>query len=206
MIELSPKISLRLPQWAAQTVLHSVVYRTNEEKMGLVLDLLSSQIDYGTGYPFASAIFEKSHRILAVGVNYSVALNNSTAHAEMLALQFAQGTLNKPYLPKSGEYTLVTSAQPCAMCIGAIYSSGIRQIVVGARECDIEEIMKFGQGPVHPQWREFLAAKEIQIVEDVERERARSLMQKFVTQTSRPHKKIEQSTSLDLPGQNSGVK
>jgi tRNA(Arg) A34 adenosine deaminase TadA len=193
MITQSKELILRLPEWTTEKVERSLVYPTVNDKMGFVLGLLSAQIEYNTGFPFAAAIFDNSHKVSAVGVNASQLLNNSTAHAELLALQFAQAAAGKPYLPKSGDYTLVTSAQPCAMCMGAIYNSGLRELVIGARDSDILDILKFGQGPIDPQWREFMAAKQIKIFEDIERERAVALMQEYVASSGLSHKKIERS-------------
>ena len=181
MTEHARDISLKLPLWTEQIVKREQVYPTVNDKMGFVLDILSSQITRETGYPFAAAIFDKMHKMVGVGVNNSLLLRNSTAHAEMLALQFAQAGIGKAYLPKSEGFTLVTSAQPCCMCIGAIFNSGVRELVIAASQQDVTEILGFGPGPLHPEWREFFAAKDITVVEDVERERTRRLMLEYKT-------------------------
>ena len=106
------ELSLKLPTWTEARIGHALIYPTHSEKMGFVLDLLAAHIEHETGYPFAAAIFDREHKVVAVGVNNSILLDNSTAHAELLALQFAQARLEKPYLPKSGGYTLAASAQP----------------------------------------------------------------------------------------------
>lgn len=185
MTEPAREISLNLPTWTEQFTQRAQVYPTVADKMGFVLDLLEAQILNDTGYPFSAVIFDSEHRVAGVGVNNSLLLKNSTAHAEMLALQFAQSEIGKAYLPKNGGFTLVTSAQPCSMCVGAIYASGIRELVVAASQSDVTEILGFGPGPLHPQWREFFAAKGITIVEDVEKNRARSLMLKYADAVSR---------------------
>jgi tRNA(Arg) A34 adenosine deaminase TadA len=147
--------------------------------MSFVLDLLELHIEQGTGYPFAAAVFDGEHRLISIGVNYSSALFNSTAHAELLALQFAQAAIKRPYLPKKGEYSLVTSAQPCVMCSGAIFLSGVREVVTAALESDIQEIMGFGLGPLSSLWREDFVGKTISVREGVDRERARQLMRSY---------------------------
>jgi hypothetical protein len=55
----------------------------------------------------------------------------------------------------------------------------VRELVIGASESDVEDIMGFGAGPLHPQWREFFAAKNIAVIEDVERDRARALISAY---------------------------
>ncbi len=197
------RLLLQLPAWAEARIAHDLLYPTHSEKMDFVLDLLDAHIKHRTGYPFTAAIFNSEHKVIAVGVNNSILLNNSTAHAEMLAVQFSQAYLEKPYLPKGRGYTLVASAQPCAMCSAAIYSSGIRELIVGASASDVEEIMGFGLGPLHSDWREFFAAKKINVVEGVDRERAKALLLEYQALTagslSADNKGLRPGTPPDAP-------
>ena len=164
----------------------STQFLSSEAKMELVLQILGARIARGDGYPFAAAIFDSEDRLVSAATNESLLLNNSTAHAELIVLQLVQSILEKPYLPRKGEYSLVSSAQPCAMCTGAIFNSGISSLVFGATDSDVVEIMGFGQGPVHPQWREFLESKKIAIEEGVLRQEARSLLSEYVWQRESP--------------------
>jgi len=195
------EISLRLPHWVDGAIRQASVYPSASAKMEFVLDVLSAHIMHGTGYPFAAAVFDTDHKVSAIGVNNSLALNNSTAHAELLALQFAQQGVGRPYFPRAGAYTLVTSAEPCAMCCGAVFSSGIRELVVAASASDVEEILGFGPGPVHPQWREFFAAKQIVTVEGVGRDRARTLLLEHRERLRAPQApRIDRVGGESLPG------
>ena len=56
-------------------------------------------------------------------------LNDSTAHAELIAITSAQNNLNSKNLKNC---TLYTTLEPCMMCYGAIYWSKIKTIVYGA--------------------------------------------------------------------------
>ena len=68
-------------------------------------------------------------KIIAKSHNQVELLNDSTAHAEILALTTAYQHLGSKYLP---EATLYVTVEPCLMCSGALYWSKISKIVFGA--------------------------------------------------------------------------
>lgn len=70
-------------------------------------------------------------RIIARGHNQVEQLNDSTAHAEMIALTSAFNTIGSKYLP---EATLYVTVEPCLMCCGAMYWSKVNRIVYGASD------------------------------------------------------------------------
>jgi len=74
------------------------------------------------------AIIVMNNRIIARAHNQVELLNDSTAHAEILALTSAFDFLNSKYLP---EATLYVTVEPCLMCSGALYWSKIGKIVYG---------------------------------------------------------------------------
>lgn len=75
------------------------------------------------------AIIVMSNRIIARAHNQVELLNDSTAHAEILAITTAFNFLGSKYLP---EATLYVTLEPCLMCSGALYWSKIGKIVYGA--------------------------------------------------------------------------
>jgi tRNA(adenine34) deaminase len=75
------------------------------------------------------AIIVMNNRIIARAHNQVELLNDSTAHAEILALTSAFDFLSSKYLP---EATLYVTLEPCLMCSGALYWSKIGKIVYGA--------------------------------------------------------------------------
>ena len=75
------------------------------------------------------AIIVTNNRIIARAHNQVELLNDSTAHAEILALTSAFDFLSSKYLP---EATLYVTVEPCLMCSGALYWSKIGKIVYGA--------------------------------------------------------------------------
>jgi tRNA(Arg) A34 adenosine deaminase TadA len=121
--------------------------------MRLAIELARQNVVRGTGGPFGAAIFEQSTgALLSVGVNSVVRLNNSTLHAEMLAIMMAQHRLGSYTLAGSptATYELVSSCDPCAMCLGAVLWSGVRRMVTGA-DRDDATALSFEEGPVFPQ-------------------------------------------------------
>ncbi len=75
------------------------------------------------------AVVVLDNKIIARAHNQVELLNDSTAHAEILALTTAFNGLGTKYLP---EATLYVTVEPCLMCSGALYWSKIGQIVFGA--------------------------------------------------------------------------
>ena len=75
------------------------------------------------------AIVVLNEKIIARGHNMVEKLDDSTAHAEMIALTSAFNLLGSKYLPGAILYVTV---EPCLMCSGALYWSKIGRIVFGA--------------------------------------------------------------------------
>ena len=75
------------------------------------------------------AIVVMNDSIIAKAHNQVELLNDSTAHAEILALTTAYNSLGSKYLPDA---TLYVTIEPCLMCSGALYWSKIGRIVFGA--------------------------------------------------------------------------
>ena len=75
------------------------------------------------------AIITIGDRIISRGYNMVEKLNDSTAHAEIIALTSAFNHLGAKYLPDA---TLYVTLEPCLMCTGALYWSKISRVVWGA--------------------------------------------------------------------------
>lgn len=71
------------------------------------------------------------NKVIARAYNQVEKLNDSTAHAEIIALTSAYNFLGSKYLP---EATLYVTIEPCIMCAGALYWSKINKIVYGAND------------------------------------------------------------------------
>ncbi len=83
-------------------------------------------------HPFGSALADGEGRLLMEqGNGYSSEGGDRTAHAERLLASRAARAYGLPFLARC---TLYTSAEPCAMCAGAIYWAGIGRVVYGQSE------------------------------------------------------------------------
>ncbi|RYD77717.1 MAG: nucleoside deaminase [Sphingobacteriales bacterium] len=95
------------------------------------------------------AIVVMQDKIIAKAHNQVELLNDSTAHAEVLALTTAYNFLGSKYLPDA---TLYVTIEPCLMCCGALYWSKIGRIVFGAPDDKNSYRRSTGNNnPFHPK-------------------------------------------------------
>jgi tRNA(Arg) A34 adenosine deaminase TadA len=88
-------------------------------------------------HPFGSVLADDGGRLLMEqGNGYSSEGGDRTAHAERLLASRAARTYDLKLLARC---TLYTSAEPCAMCAGAIYWAGIGRVVYGQTEKALKE-------------------------------------------------------------------
>ena len=88
-------------------------------------------------HPFGSILTDKSGAVLMEqGNGYSSEGGDRTAHAERILASRAAKAHGVEFL---ADCTLYTSAEPCAMCAGAIYWAGIGRVVYGQTEKDLKE-------------------------------------------------------------------
>ncbi len=76
-------------------------------------------------------IIVNNNDIISRSSNMVELLNDSTAHAELIAITSAQNSLNSKNLDNC---ILYTTLEPCLMCYGAIYWSKINTVVYGASD------------------------------------------------------------------------
>lgn len=77
------------------------------------------------------AVVVINNKIIARGHNQVELLNDSTAHAEILALTSAYHYVGAKYLPGASLYVTV---EPCLMCCGALYWGKIGRVVFGTTD------------------------------------------------------------------------
>lgn len=179
---LHTSVRIGLPDWMNDLAAGlQNPYPSDEDKMRLAIELARRNVEAGTGGPFGAAIFEKTgDRVISVGVNRVVPLQNSTAHAEMLAFMLAQQRMGT-YRLNAGHhhFVLATSAQPCAMCYGASVWAGIDRILIGARRIDVESLTEFDEGPMPKNWIQGLRRRGILVTRDVLRAQACEVLRTY---------------------------
>jgi len=152
------------------------------QRMEVVLALARRNVEEDSGGPFAAAVFEEdSGRLVAAGVNRVVGCGCSSAHAEIVALSLAQRRLGVYDLGGGGQprHQLVVNWRPCAMCFGAVLWSGIRTLIIAGSGPELERLTGFDEGPIHPRWRQELAVRGSDLIEDIGRQQALELFAWF---------------------------
>jgi tRNA(Arg) A34 adenosine deaminase TadA len=96
-------------------------------------------------HPFGAVLVDDAANVLIETENGFMPARDSTAHAERLLATEACRTLSRDRLATS---TLYSSAEPCAMCAGAIYWAGIGRVVYGLSEHRLRAIT--GNHPDNP--------------------------------------------------------
>ncbi len=111
--------------------------------------LRQAKLAFDAGEIPVGALVVWDNKIISRGHNQVERLNDSTAHAEIIAMTSAFNELGTKYLP---EATLYITLEPCLMCSGAIYWSKLGRIVYGAE--DLKNGYKKTTGsnwPFHPK-------------------------------------------------------
>ncbi|WP_027551068.1 nucleoside deaminase [Bradyrhizobium sp. Cp5.3] len=96
-------------------------------------------------HPFGCVVVDAGGKVLIEAENGYMPDHDGTAHAERLAATQACRTLSPEVLAKA---TLYSSAEPCAMCAGAIYWAGIGRVVYGLSEHRLRGVT--GNHPENP--------------------------------------------------------
>jgi guanine deaminase len=100
--------------------------------MQKAIALATENVTSGRGGPFA-AVIVRNDEIIATGVNLVTAMNDPTAHGEIVAIRSACTSLASFQLNGCHIYT---SCEPCPMCLSAIYWSRCEAIFYGSCAAD----------------------------------------------------------------------
>lgn len=93
------------------------------------------------------AVVVCNDRIIARAHNQTEALQDTTAHAEMIAMTSAANYLGSKYLD---ECTLYVTLEPCNMCGGALYWGQLKKLVFAASD-EKRGYTRIVQGILHPK-------------------------------------------------------
>ena len=181
MSSTRPRVLVEYPAWLDDVVSFDVPLADPEARMRVAIRLARENVRRGTGGPFGALVVERdSGRIVAAGTNSVLRYNNCVLHGEVVAIMMAQQRLGSYTLAadRMPAHELVTSCDPCAMCLGAAHWSGVRRIVCGATREDATRT-NFDEGPVFPESYRYLEERGIEIVRGVLREEARAVLREY---------------------------
>jgi tRNA(Arg) A34 adenosine deaminase TadA len=88
-------------------------------------------------HPFGALLADGDGVVIAEAENTVVSERDVTGHAETNLVRIASRGFDRAYLRPC---TLYTSTEPCAMCSGAIYWSGIGRVVYGLSEAGLRTL------------------------------------------------------------------
>lgn len=91
----------------------------------------------GGNTPFGALLVDKEGNIILEQGNIEITEKKCTGHAEATLADKASQKFSKEFL---WECTLYTTAEPCAMCAGAIYWANIGRVVYGMTERRLLEL------------------------------------------------------------------
>ena len=121
--------------------------------------------------PVGAVILGPNQEVISFGNNQRLLLEDSTAHAEIVAIRSANKSLNSWRL---NECTLIVTLEPCAMCAGAIMQSRIKRLVFGAWD------MKAGAcGSVWDLLRDPRSLHQVEVIREIMKHECEKLIQEF---------------------------
>jgi tRNA(Arg) A34 adenosine deaminase TadA len=96
-------------------------------------------------HPFGALLVDHDGRVLLTAENTVLTGSDATGHAETNLVRQATAAYSPDALAQA---TLYASTEPCAMCAGAIYWSGIGAVVYALAETELYELT--GDDPSNP--------------------------------------------------------
>ena len=96
-------------------------------------------------HPFGALLVDQNRKVPLEAENGYMPSHDGTAHAERLLATQACTTIDAAILRNA---TLYSSAEPCAMCAGALYWAGIGRLVYGLSEHRLRQLT--GNHPENP--------------------------------------------------------
>ena len=177
---LLAQLHLTLPVWTHELELEGRDFAGDEAKVAFAIELSRRNVEARSGGPFGAAVFDGNDRVVSIGVNRVLPQSCSLAHAENMAYMLAQQRLQRSRLnDPSGSFLLATSSQPCCQCYGATFWAGVDRLLIGARSEDVMRLTEFDEGPLPADWRGELEKRGIEVVRDLHREDACTVLQAY---------------------------
>lgn len=107
-----------------------------EDLLRTAITVAQSARDHGN-HPFGALLADRDGNLLLTAENTVVTNSDATGHAETNLVRLASAAYSPAQL---AELVLYTSTEPCAMCSGAIFWSGIGAVVYALAETELYEL------------------------------------------------------------------
>lgn len=151
---------------------------TDKDYMNIAIEL--SKKAY---YPYG-AIIVRDNEIIGRSDTETPISKTAYSHAELRAIEDAMSHLGGYLCAEGGQgATIYSSCEPCAMCMGAILYTGIDRLVYGAtledsKEC-VNDVLAHSKDIA-----EICTNRKIQIVPELEREKAVEVLKEWKSKNS----------------------
>ncbi len=147
-----------------------------EYLMRLAVEEAQRSMRAGHGGPFGACVI-RGDELIAVGTNTVIRDNDPTAHAEVNAIRAACAKLGTFWLEGC---CLLATAEPCPMCMSAIYWARIEKVYFGCRRQEAAKI-GFADEDIYRELEKNLPDRRVQFVPDVAADACRELMKSYLT-------------------------
>ncbi|MGA2067060.1 MAG: nucleoside deaminase [Thermoguttaceae bacterium] len=137
----------------------------NRDFLREAIRLSLEKMEAGEGGPFG-AVIVRNGEIVGRGWNRVTSTNDPTAHAEIVAIRDACGSLGMFWLAGCEIYS---SCEPCPMCFAAIYWARLERIYYAAT-CEDATAAGFDDAPFYRQLALPPGSRSIQMVQDLRQE------------------------------------
>ncbi len=126
---------------------------------------------YEKGETPIGAVIVKDGKIVARAHNLTETLNDSTAHAEILAIRQASEILGGWRLINCDLYVTM---EPCIMCSGAIVQSRIKKLIIGTKHIKNLNIEKQHEFKI-----DYFDTCNVEVTFDILKDECSSILQEF---------------------------
>ncbi|MEB3752826.1 tRNA adenosine(34) deaminase TadA [Acinetobacter sp. MD2(2019)] len=112
--------------------LHDPSSFSEEDKKWMRLALVQAYFAQTQNEIPVGAVIVSQNKVIGVGYNAPIGLNDPTAHAEIMALRDACASLDNYRLPEDA--VLYVTLEPCTMCVGALVHARVQKVIFAASE------------------------------------------------------------------------
>ena len=123
----------------------SAISKDDERFMSMALD--EARLAMSEGEIPVGAVMVCRGRVVARAHNQTEALNDVTAHAEMIAITSAANLIGGKYLT---DCTLYVTVEPCSMCASSLGWAHVSRVVYGASD-EKRGYRRLAPGVLHPK-------------------------------------------------------